>query len=302
MKILEHHYSTFLKAIPETLKTAVPVDVSEVGNWYYKEAEIPILDFRKDFPTLVSPWMAAVYEYKFPQYFHSITADKKGWYNAPFVSLYGQNLCAVLTQEKITNDFQSYLQGESEIWKEIKNQYPTDTVSFRQTLIIFIGDKHEIKPIATIITLLDQDGRYLKMAIPEDFVNKKHQDAIRNLLYPIYFAINLMHCKNVRTVDTVVEPKLRKLRLKVGKESFAWKQIVIDSMRKRVADASHGGKGNTVNLALRIARGHWKDYTNGKGLFGKLRGRYWWDDIADGSLGRNYAIKAPIEINDEEIT
>ncbi len=46
---------------------------------------------------------------------------------------------------------------------------------------------------------------------------------------------------------------------------------------------------------MHIVRGHFKDYRNGGGLFGKLKGLYWWDmhvagDISNGQIVKDYSI------------
>ena len=40
-----------------------------------------------------------------------------------------------------------------------------------------------------------------------------------------------------------------------------------------------------------IARGHWKNYTEDKPLFGKLVGTYWWESQFRGSKKKGVVIK-----------
>ncbi len=47
-------------------------------------------------------------------------------------------------------------------------------------------------------------------------------------------------------------------------------------MRKQLAEAGAEGTGG-LKRALHIMRGHFKDYREGRGLFGKVHGMWWWD-------------------------
>jgi len=46
-----------------------------------------------------------------------------------------------------------------------------------------------------------------------------------------------------------------------------------------------------LQRALHICRGHFKDYSNGKGLFGKHKGLYWWDSTVRGTESEGKIIK-----------
>ncbi|MHC4332488.1 MAG: hypothetical protein ACYSUV_01910 [Planctomycetota bacterium] len=293
MKLFEHHYQEFVRNAPSIIG-ATPVDIAEIADWYYKEAEIPVIDVREQLPTLISPWQSAIYEYKFPPYYHCYD-ESNTWVDIPFTGMAGKSMCCLLIQERVEQGYIPASRDEQEALRNISRRYPGEVMSFRQTLLLFVGDKTNLNPLARVTMLLNEDGRALEMGIRSltEMEGKNFHDAARNMVYPIYFAINLMHCRNVRTADTEVPVKLAKKRAKAGRATLAWKKIIIDPMRKKVTEAQKSGKGNSVSLALRIARGHWKDYTKGRGLFGKLKGRYWWDDVADGTLGREYSVKKP---------
>ena len=44
-----------------------------------------------------------------------------------------------------------------------------------------------------------------------------------------------------------------------------------------------GEAGDRTGRRLHLARGHFKDFRNGPGLFGKYKGIYWWDQQMRGS-------------------
>lgn len=52
--------------------------------------------------------------------------------------------------------------------------------------------------------------------------------------------------------------------------------------------------------ALHIRRGHFKDYRQGAGLFGKVKGLFWWDMSAAGGMHagvviKEYAVNGPTQ-------
>jgi len=44
-------------------------------------------------------------------------------------------------------------------------------------------------------------------------------------------------------------------------------------------------------LPLHITRGHFKDYRDGKGLFGKYQGLFWWDQHVRGDPDNGVVLK-----------
>jgi hypothetical protein len=102
------------------------------------------------------------------------------------------------------------------------------------------------------------------------------------LLYPLLFAISLMHCKNVSIVAAAPSPALSKAhQKKTGRPLLRYRTLAIAPMTTVLS-----GQGNAVTKglghALHICHGHFKDYT-ARGLFGKLRGTYWWPEHVRGS-------------------
>jgi hypothetical protein len=51
--------------------------------------------------------------------------------------------------------------------------------------------------------------------------------------------------------------------------------IEIRPITERIAQMS--GSSGYSKAAASIVRGHFKDYSNGAGLFGRYKGMFWWD-------------------------
>lgn len=117
------------------------------------------------------------------------------------------------------------------------------------------------------------------------------------LVNPLFLATSLLHCKNASTADHVPPPKLTKAyRRRHGRPLVSYKTLIVTPLARRKGACLSEVVGEPK--ALHLCRGHFKDYRNSGGLFGKHRGLFWWDMHARGALGqgavvKDYAIKLP---------
>jgi len=87
---------------------------------------------------------------------------------------------------------------------------------------------------------------------------------------------------------------VRRKRNKKGKASIVYKELVISPVKRMLSEADPD-PSSTLKKRLHICRGHFKDYRNGRGLFGRYQGLFWWDmhvrgDKAAGKVEKDYAI------------
>lgn len=117
------------------------------------------------------------------------------------------------------------------------------------------------------------------------------------VLYPALLAICFMHCKNVTRI-----PHGPHLGSKAKRERHAprirYHTLVIEPMKKILREEGQSEKTG-LKMALHICRGHFKDFREGKGLFGKFKDIYWWDSQVRGSLSegivtKDYQVDAPV--------
>jgi hypothetical protein len=298
MKLLERYWPQLLAASPP-IASAVPVDFNEIGKWYFEEAEIEQYDMRANFPTLVSPWPVAFYEYKAPTVW-KVYKDGK-WVNRHWG--YGDcHVALYLRQFKVEPTYDGITPEEAADLAQIKQAALGQQLKFVQIVDLYLGNKQHIQLPCGLVTYLDDNGVWMGASTKayDTIKNKEELESmLRAMAYPFWFGISLLHCKNVKTVDECsLPPKLVARRQKQGQEIKTWKKIVIEPLRSSIRRGEHG-KGNGVSLAIRLARGHWKSYTEGKGLFGRLHGRWWWDDIACASTKidtkREYQVKMPVQ-------
>lgn len=86
-------------------------------------------------------------------------------------------------------------------------------------------------------------------------------------------------------VDNHTPPKLaKKYREKHGFDPSSYKTLIIEPLKQILR---REGKSDTVGVAkaMHICRGHFKDYRQGKGLFGKYHQLVWHDSLVRGTKG-----------------
>lgn len=116
-------------------------------------------------------------------------------------------------------------------------------------------------------------------------------------------ALNFLHCRNVEIIENplrAIEIKARKAENRDYFEKYY--TLKIDPIKKIL---NTEGQAETMGLkyALHICRGHFKTY-EGKGLFGKYPGTYFWPahvrgDETVGKINKDYSIQ-PKEKNGKE--
>ncbi|HNB51654.1 MAG TPA: hypothetical protein PK530_06910, partial [Anaerolineales bacterium] len=121
-------------------------------------------------------------------------------------------------------------------------------------------------------------------------------------MYPGLLAISFLHCKNVEIVSKGGPKSPSKKRVRTPQTKHY--TLHIEPMKKVLR--SEGRIETTgIRQALHICRGHFKDYSKGKGLFGQHQGLYWWESHVRGSekegkIEKSYAVHPPKQENDDE--
>lgn len=154
-------------------------------------------------------------------------------------------------------------------------------------------------PIVAQRVVVDKDGGIVEkntVTWRGAEIEEADKDLVYNLpgsyIFPALLAISFMNCKNVTVAKGAIEDlKHERARIKRGKPPFVrFKVLQIEPLREILR---REGGADTVGLqkALHICRGHFKDYTTGSGLFGKIKGRFWWDAKIRGKAEQGVVIK-----------
>lgn len=142
----------------------------------------------------------------------------------------------------------------------------------------------------------------VKLGISAEFSPRIQEvaDFFTSIIQPQMLALSFMHCKNVnkQEVDPNKDLPRRVIKhwQKKGKPMLEkYYTLNIEPMRKVLKNE---GGSDTVGIvkALHICRGHFKNYKEGKGLFGKYHGLYWWESTLrgnkdEGEVRKEYNVK-----------
>lgn len=149
--------------------------------------------------------------------------------------------------------------------------------------------------------------------IPKPYMGKQPShasegDQLDALIHPMLTALlmglTLAHCKNVELVSQEPPDKLSNRAMKhYGKHLIKYHILKVNPLRTVVH--VDGGEDNpekskeSHSKPLTIFRGHFKDFRDGKGLFGKYKEIYWWDQHVRGNeengvVIKDYAVTEPV--------
>jgi hypothetical protein len=112
-------------------------------------------------------------------------------------------------------------------------------------------------------------------------------DFFTMIIQPQLLALSFMHCKNVSKELINPNDKLPRHVIKhwekKGKPLLDKHYILNIEPMKSVLKGEGDIDSNGIQKAMHICRGHFRDYTQGKGLFGKYHGMFWIESHVKGS-------------------
>lgn len=132
---------------------------------------------------------------------------------------------------------------------------------------------------------MDGDGGgYLKIAVnPQDVDPEQVRVAANTLrvyLDIALYTLSLLNCRNVELVEREANPKRRRTENRPrGKKYYVLGVKAFSTRAKRETAQEPGYK-----VRHHFRRGHFRDYTQGAGLFGKYPGVYWFGPASVGAV------------------
>lgn len=112
---------------------------------------------------------------------------------------------------------------------------------------------------------------------------------IGNSLLTIVRGLTILNCKNIVSETVKVPKKLNKKRLRQNKlPLFNYKVLKIKLSNK--GKKQNGNQGLDHNR-IHFCRGHFKEYTKEKPLFGKITGLWWWQSHVRGQNTDGIVVK-----------
>lgn len=122
-------------------------------------------------------------------------------------------------------------------------------------------------------------------------------DHLIDILGPMIMGLLFSHCRNVKVRE--VSPSRHERRLAQRTRTPVWTHYVLEiNPMKELLKQEGYSETRGIKYALHICRGHFANYTEGKGLFGKYHGQYWIPQHVRGSaeqgiVEKDYEVKAP---------
>jgi hypothetical protein len=147
------------------------------------------------------------------------------------------------------------------------------------------------------LTHIDDEVHVIAAECEETWIKKPDAMSILlSTLCPFFLAVTFCHCKNVKVVAQQANRATRRRAQREGTSLLKLHTLEIAPVKKML-DATRAASGVDLKNALHICRGHFKDYRE-RGLFGKVKGLFWWDmyirgEPNQGSVGKDYTVAIP---------
>lgn len=276
-RMLDRHYAEIVHGVldkglnPLDQSEPICVDITNVARWVYGEGSRESWIINEDLPCIAPPWPWAWFEYDVSDIVDDLMYDTMG-----------------------------YMFIAEEVPEELCKRESVG-VRWYGLLEVWIQFRKRVKFAGNWWLPIMEDGRL----VIEDTELRHHRlisgDAFRSNLIPLFFALSLLNCPTVYWQDLPAAPRFaRKARKQKGRGDVVYMTLVIDPLRKQARREAQeeGGTGKSITQALHIVRGHFKDYRDGPGLFGKYPGLYWWNmhtrgDAEFGEIDKDYEVRPP---------
>lgn len=267
---------------------------------------------------LVPPFSATWFECKIPKH-RNIDGKVQDW---PYVGHLGCALSSIdikdidMSISDFISDYFGKVYGSQFLSDEFYFNKLHSIISHSETRFIvnlgwfFAPNDVTVKYAGCYTLFLNGDGKVSSASIEEDGAMFRPASLDKEMFPPdhpaidkatpslgfssvIIMALNFLHCKNVSLNENNIPMKLIKARKKRNRPFLQrYYTLEIESMRKVLNEAGAAETG--IKHALHICRGHFKTY-DGKGLFGKYKGTFWFPshvrgDIATGIVEKDYNI------------
>jgi len=246
--------------------------VDNVSDYYYTASDQEYWDLREDFPNLAPPFKAFWCEHRLPKLIHS---KEEGDSTAPV-----ENCRAGML-------FHALERGE---WTA---EGVPDNVKWIYWCEIFIDyHRHGVAADGShgaCFLAVDAEGRVVDRPWMQTFTGGKHDQQMARLMSwfnVAWLAVSFLHCKNVRLEDNrAPKPLVKKYRERHGVEPCAYKTLVIEPLKQILRTEGRSGEVG-IAKAMHICRGHFRDYREGRGLFGKYHQLVWTPAMVRGTKGK----------------
>ena len=147
-------------------------------------------------------------------------------------------------------------------------------------------------PPGPVFLCVDAGGRALDCPWTQSYADERAPvEVIKSYmtwLHPALLAMSFLHCRNVALEEHRVDrPLAKKYRARHGVEPTPYKTLVIEPLKQILRREGGHGAGNGLAKAMHICRGHFADYREGRGLFGKYKVQVFIPATVRGTRGKS---------------
>ena len=275
----KRHTATVFETLNNHKLPVVLID--NVSDYYYTASDQEYWDLRDHFPNLAPPWPQFWMEHKLPRTIHS---KEEGDTN---VAQFCRGRVGVLMTAVEPKDAKGEGIPENARWIYWAEIF----IDYGMAGVTAMGSH------GAIMLAVDQEGRIIDRPWIQGLNRAgQYEDQMRSLaswLNPAWLAVCFLHCKNVTLTDNrPEEPQRLKHLRKFGVNPAPYKTLVIEPMKQVLRTEGRAGEVG-VQKALHICRGHFRDYREGRGLFGKYKVQVWMPSIVRGTKGAGGREEAP---------
>lgn len=250
--------------------------IDNVAAYYFTGTDQEYWSLEKDFPNVAPPYPQFWMEHKMPREIVSKTegvTDVTKWTPNGRVGM-------LFTA---CDPAQSKIEGDPPpgtkwiVWMELFVDYGSASNGIQG-------------PQGATFLCVDAEGKVLDVPWMQSFAPQHLSHLMKHCMtwfHPGLLAVSFLHCKNVTLEDHAVDaPLAKKWRARHGFNPTPYRTLVIEPLK---AILRHEGRAHEHGLAraMHICRGHFADYTQGRGLFGKLHGKFWMPSTVRGTKGKS---------------
>ena len=249
--------------------------IDNVADYFYSGTDQEYWSLDKDFPNVAPPFPRFWCEFKLVNTIRSTkgNTDVSEW--LPQGGRAGQLFVALRPEE-------------------VKGEGIPENAKWIYWLELFVDfhrrDVNADGPHGATFLCVDAAGAVIGNPWMLSYAAAGTEEIMKNMMAwynPSFLAISFLHCKNVTLVDNVVDKPLAKKWASKhgGLQPTGYKTLIIEPLK---AILRREGRAHETGLqkAMHICRGHFADYTEGRGLFGKYHGKFWIPSVVRGSKGK----------------
>ena len=273
---LEHAWQSVAKrTIDLLMDAALPVILIDNVAEYFFSSEQEYWDLRDDFPNLAPPYPTFWCECKMVKRIHS-----KQCGDTDVDALVPRGRLGMLIHG--LDPAQAKGEGIPEntrwiLWCELY-------VDFGWRGVTATG------PHGSVFLCIDADGVIIERPWMQSLADAADAEIMKSYMTwfnPAFLAMSFLHCKNVTVVENEVPVKLaKKYKARTGVQPCRFKTLIIEPLKKILRTEGRSDQVG-VQKAMHICRGHFADYRQGRGLFGKYHGKFWIPSIVRGTRGQS---------------